>query len=90
MRVVPRPHPFGLVPKSGSRRVFIGSTLDRLYGDYVWWLCDRGADAVVTDWDAAYIFCNVHRPPLFGPLRPESVYSHLASMKSRVPGLLRR
>lgn len=87
VRVVPRPHPFGLVPKSGRRRVFIGSTLDRLYGDYVWWLCDRGADAAVADWDAAYIFCNVYRPPLFGPLRPESVYSHLAAMKRRVPAL---
>lgn len=87
VQVVPRPHPFGLVPKSGARRVFIGSGLDRLYGDYVWWLCERGADAAVADWDSAYIFCNVHRAPLFGPLRPETVYAHLASVKRRFPGL---
>jgi integrase len=85
--VVDRPHPFGLSVKSGPRRVFIGSRLDRLYGDYVWWLCDRGADAAVNDWDSAYIFCNIKREPMFGPLRPESVYDHLYSMKRRVPGL---
>ena len=83
VHVVPRPHPFGLVPKSGARRVFIGSRLDRLYGDYVWWLCERGADVVVPDWDSAYVFCNVARPPLFGPLRPESVYAHLGAVKRR-------
>lgn len=67
--------------------MFIGSGLDRLYGDYVWWLCERGADAAVAEWDSAYIFCNVHRAPLFGPLRPETVYAHLASVKRRLPGL---
>lgn len=73
--------------KSGDRRVFVGSRLDRLYGDYVWWLCDRGADAAVEDWDEAYIFCNVFREPLFASLRVESVYAHLARMKRLVPGL---
>lgn len=87
VRVVPRPHPHGLQLKSGARRVFVGSRLDRLYGDYVWWLCDRGADAVVEDWYAAYIFCNVVREPMFAPLRPESVYAHLDRMKRLVPGL---
>lgn len=85
VRVVPRPHPYGLVPKSGGRRVFIGSPLDQLYSDYVWWLCELGADAAVDDWDSAYIFCNVRRSPLFKPLRPESVYAHLASVKRREP-----
>lgn len=85
VQVVPRPHPYGLVPKSGGRRVFIGSRLDQLYSDYVWWLCELGADAAINDWDSAYIFCNVRRPPLFKPLRPESVYAHLASVKRRDP-----
>ncbi len=39
--VVDRPHPYGIATKSGSRRVHVGSRLDRLYGDYVWWLCDQ-------------------------------------------------
>ena len=53
----------------------------------MWWLCDRGADAAVDDWDCAYIFCNIKREPMFGPLRPESVYDHLDLMKRRIPEL---
>ena len=87
VHIVPRPHPHGLQLKSGARRVFVGSRLDRLYGDYVWWLCDRGADAVIEDWDAAYLFCNTFREPMFAPLRPESVYAHLNRMKRLVAGL---
>ncbi|CAM3420911.1 tyrosine-type recombinase/integrase [Mycobacterium frederiksbergense] len=85
--IVERPHPYGLATKSGARRVHIGSRLDRLYADYVWWLCDQGADALVEDWDSAYIFCNTRRQPLFGPLRPESVYAHLRAVKRRLPQL---
>jgi len=79
--IVSRPHPYGLSAKSGEREVHIGSRLDRLYADYVWWLCDRGADVALDDWDSSYIFCNVMRNPLFAPLRTESVYAHLRSMK---------
>jgi integrase len=85
--VVDRPHPYGIATKSGSRRVHIGSRLDRLYGDYVWWLCDRGADALIDDWDTGYIFCNTRREPLYGPLRTEAVYAHLRSVKRRLPHL---
>lgn len=83
--IVERPHPHALAAKSGARRVHIGSRLDRLYGDYVWWLCDRGADAVIDDWGSSYIFCNTVREPLYAPLRPESVYAHLRSVKRRLP-----
>ena len=85
--MVDRPHPYGIAIKSGSRRVHVGSRLDRLYGDYVWWLCDRGADAMIDDWDSSYIFCNTLRDPLYGPLRPETVYAHLRSVKRRLPQL---
>ncbi|WP_171068960.1 tyrosine-type recombinase/integrase [Actinomadura geliboluensis] len=80
-------HPHGLRPKSGYRRVVIGSRLDRLYGDWVWALCEAGADVALHDWDSAYIFCNLHRGERFGPLRPSSVYKHLAALKKRVPSL---
>lgn len=79
--IVSRPHPHGLAAKSGEREIHVGSRLDRLYADYVWWLCDAGADAVMIDWDSSYIFCNVKKPPLFAPMRPESVYAHLDLMK---------
>lgn len=85
--IVERPHPYALATKSGARRVHIGSRLDRLYGDYVWWLCERGADAGIDDWDSSYIFCNTLREPLYAPLRPEAVYAHLRSVKRRVPQL---
>lgn len=77
-------HPHGVRAKSGFRQLHIGSELDRLYGDWVWALCELGADAVLEDWDSAYIFCNLHRGERFAPLRPESVYKHLTSMKKRV------
>ncbi|MCV7209313.1 tyrosine-type recombinase/integrase [Mycolicibacterium canariasense] len=83
--IVDRPHPHGVATKSGSRRVHVGSRLDRLYGDYVWWLCDRGADVTIDDWNSSYIFCNTRRAPLYGPLRPETVYAHLRSVKRRLP-----
>ncbi|MEK8142873.1 tyrosine-type recombinase/integrase [Streptomyces sp. M10(2022)] len=77
-------HPHGLRAKSGYRRVFIASALDRLYGDWVWALCEAGADVELDDWDAAYIFCNLHRGRRFAPLRPESVYKHLNARKSQL------
>lgn len=81
--IVSRVHPHGRSATSGEREVHIGSRLDRLYADYVWWLCDRGADGVLDDWDSSYIFCNVMPNPLFAPLRTESVYAHLRSMTHR-------
>lgn len=80
-------HPHGLRAKSGHRRIFIGSALDRLYGDWVWALCEAGADAELDDWDNAYIFCNLHRGRRFAPIRPESVYGHLGVVKQRIPAL---
>lgn len=80
-------HPHGQRAKSGYRRVHIGSGLDRLYGEWVWALCEMGADVEVADWDSSYVFCNLHRGRRFSPLRPESVYKHLAAMKKQVPQL---
>lgn len=85
--IVPRPHPHGLIPKSGYRRLYVSARLDRLYSDYVWALCDRGADALIDDWDSAYIFCNTEREPRYAPLRPESVYAHLRMRKRQLHDL---
>ncbi|MFC7384228.1 tyrosine-type recombinase/integrase [Sphaerisporangium rhizosphaerae] len=80
-------HPRGLRAKSGYRRIFIGSALDRLYGDWVWALCEAGADVELDNWDRAYIFCNLHRGRRFAPLSPESVYKHLGARKRQLPSL---
>jgi site-specific recombinase XerD len=79
--------PHGQTLKSGPRRVHVGSALDRLYGDYVWMLCERGADLGVQDWDSSYVFVNTTREPLFAPMRPESIYAHLRALKRRSLGL---
>lgn len=80
-------HPHEQRAKSGFRRIHIGSSLDRLYGEWVWALCEAGADAALADWDSAYIFCNLHHGERFAPLSPGSVYKHLGSMRKRVPVL---
>ncbi|MBZ6081540.1 site-specific integrase [Streptomyces olivaceus] len=80
-------HPHGVRAKSGHRRVFVGSALDRLYGDWVWALCEAGADVELGDWDDAYIFCNLRRGSRFAPIRPESVYKHLGVVKRRLPAV---
>lgn len=80
-------HPHGMRAKSGYRRIFVGSALDRLYGDWVWALCEAGADVELDDWDNAYIFCNLYRGRRFAPLRPESVYKHLGARKNHLPSL---
>ena len=84
VRLQEHAHPEVLRLKSGSRTVHIGSDLDRLYGDYVWWLCDQGADAALTDWDASFIFCNTKREPLFAPLKPRAVERHMKVTAHRV------
>jgi integrase len=85
--ITPRPHPHGYQLKSGARTIPVTDELDALYGDYVWWLCERGADQVLDDWDASYIFCNTLKAPYFAPMRAESVYDNLEVMKGRVPTL---
>ena len=60
IEVVPREHPHGVRVKGGSyRRVFISDELDRLYGEYLWQLCEAGADLAVPDLDAASVFVNL-------------------------------
>lgn len=83
--IADRSNPHGVAAKSGPRVVHVGSRLDRLYSDYVWWLCDRGADQEIEDWNSSYVFCNISRGQRWAPLRLESIYAHLAVVKRRAP-----
>ncbi len=75
IEVVPRDQPHGVRGKGGGyRRVFISDVLDRLYGEYLWQLCEAGADLAVADMDAAPVFMNLAGGTRFAPWRPESVY----------------
>ena len=87
IEVVPRDHPHGVRVKGGRyRRVFISDALDRLYGEYLWQLCDAGADLVVADLDAAPVFVNLAGGTRFGPWRPESVYDLVARLRRDLAG----
>jgi site-specific recombinase XerD len=48
VNVIAREHPHGQRVKSGSpRRIYVTDRVDRLYGEYLWQLCDAGADVVL-------------------------------------------
>ncbi len=82
IEVVPRDHPHGVRVKAGRyRRVFISDELDRLYGEYLWQLCEAGADLAVPDLDAAPVFMNLAGGTRFAPWRPESVYDLVGRLR---------
>ena len=86
IEVVARDHPHGVRAKSGYRRVYVSDQLDRLYGEYVWQLCEAGADLVTDDFDATCVFVNLDREPRFAPWRPESVYDLVDRLRRRLAG----
>jgi integrase len=86
IEVVARDHPHGVRAKSGYRRLYVSDELDRLYGEYVWQLCEAGADLVTDDFDAAPVFVNLDREPRFAPWRPESVYDLVDRLRRRLSG----
>jgi integrase len=90
VEVVPREdHPHGLRVKNGGyRRIYISDELDRLYGEYLWWLCDAGADEAVGDLDSWWVFVNLAREPRFSPLRAETVAWQVRRLRRRFPDQL--
>ena len=87
IEVVPREHPHGVRVKGGTwRRVFISDELDRLYGEYLWQLCEAGADLAVPDLDAAPVFVNLAGGTRFAPWRPESVYDLVGRLRRDLAG----
>jgi integrase len=87
IEVVPRDHPHGVrVKGSRYRRLFVSDPLDRLYGEYLWQLCDAGADLAVPDLDAAHVFVNLAGGARFAPWRPESVYDLAGRLRRELAG----
>jgi site-specific recombinase XerD len=87
IEVVPRVLPHGARVKGGRyRRLFISDELDRLYGEYLWQLCDAGADTAVEDLDAAQLFVNLAGGTRFAPWRPESVYDLVGRLHRDLAG----
>jgi len=87
LEVVPRAHPHGLRVKGGNyRKLYMSDTLDRLYAEHLWQLCDAGMDMAVPDMDSAYLFVNQHGGQRFAPLRPETVYKLVGRLRSDLAG----
>jgi integrase len=90
VEVVPREdHPHGLRVKNGGyRKIFVSDELDRLYGEYLWRLCEAGADVAVGDLDSWWVFVNLAREPRFQPLRAETVAWQVRRLRRRFPDQL--
>lgn len=86
VEVIPRDHPHQVRAKSGYRRLYVSDELDRLYGEYVWRLCEAGADLVTEDFDATYVFVNLDHEPRFAPWRPDSVYDLVGRLRRQLAG----
>lgn len=79
--------PHGVRVKNGAgRRIYISDELDRLYGEYLWQLCDAGAETAVPDLDRWWLFVNLYREPRFAPLRPETVAAKVRRLRRTLAG----
>jgi hypothetical protein len=67
-----------------------GSCTAGLYGEYLWQLCDAGADLAVADLDAAHVFVNLAGGTRFAPSRPESVYDLVKRLRRDLAGQVPR
>lgn len=85
LEVVPRQdHPAGLRVKNGRyRRIYISDDLERLYSDYVWQLCEADAHRAV-DLEGWQVFVNLTRGRWLAPLRAETVYDKVATLKRQL------
>jgi hypothetical protein len=84
IEVVPRDHRHGVRVKGGRyRKLYVSAGLDRLYGEYVWQLCEAGAD-LAGDLDEACVFVNLAREPRLAPWRPESVYDLVGRLRAQL------
>jgi integrase/recombinase XerD len=82
IEVIPRQdHPAGVRCKSSRcRRIYISDELERLHSEYVWQLCDAGAHQEV-DLAGHFVLVNLSRGQWLAPMRPETVYDKVASLK---------
>lgn len=87
IEVVPRQdHPAGVRCKSSRyRRIYISDELERLHSEYVWQLCDAGAH-LEADLAGHFVLVNLRRGRWLAPMRPETVYDKVASLKRRLGG----
>lgn len=66
-----------------SRRVYVGSDLERLYADYLTHLVCRAAEFGITISPNELLFRNLDRAPRLSPLREGTVRDKVAALKRR-------
>jgi integrase len=66
-----------------SRRVYVGSDLERLYADYLTHLACRAAEFGITISPDELLFRNLDRAPRLSPLREGTVRDKVAALKRR-------
>lgn len=82
-------HPHGARVKSGQpRRVYVSDDLEALYAAYVWSLVDAQMDLLIGDISSHFVFVNVAGGNLFSPMRTESVYATVRSLRARQASVL--
>jgi integrase len=87
VEVRPREHAHGVRVKGGAyRKLYISDELDRLYGEYLFSLCDAAVDMQFADFDAACVFVNLAREPRYQPMRPETVYWLVRRLRRQLAG----
>jgi integrase len=87
IEVRPREHPHGVRVKGGAyRKLYVSDELDRLYGEYLFWLCEAGVDMQFEDFDAACVLVNLAREPRYQPMRPETVYWLVRRLRRELAG----
>jgi integrase len=74
------------VKNGGYRKLYVSDDLDRLYGEYLWQLCEAGAEEAVGDLDEGHVFVNLAREPRFAPWRPDSVYDLVDRLRRKLSG----
>lgn len=67
------------------RRLYVSDELDDLYGEYLFWLDEKGIDFD----DSSPVFVNLFRGDVGAPLRPETVYDWIEGFRRRHPLLPR-
>lgn len=87
IEVRPREHAHGVRVKGGAyRKLYISDPLDRLYGEYLFWLCDAAVDMHFADFDTACVFVNLAREPRYEPMRPGTVYWLVRRLRRQLAG----
>jgi len=83
VEIVPREHAHGVRVKGDAyRKLYMSDRTDQLYGEWLWQLCELGADEAHDEFADSYVFVALRGQNRFGPLTPSSVYGLVDRLRS--------